>query len=381
MLPRSLLPAPTTGRVVVPRYLDERDHPWLGALLDEYRRFAGRPRRLLDQRLTEPLRVGAPRAAVVRARHVLDRACRAKLSAGIAPRAVRAALFAEGAGGVHRERALDAAAAQLEMTRGEMLARLFADLPSEREHCAPPSSLGPSELALRTNLALAQGLVAASTRVEVRARGNARDLVRHARLRGLICTVRADADGAVWLELSGPLSLFRHTTVYGRALASLLPRLPWCDEFRLEATCMLSGGIRALVIQTGDPIFPANEPKRFDSKLEARFARDFAKRAPDWDLVREPEPVRVGETIVFPDFELRHRRQLDRRWTLEIVGFWTESYLGRKLAHLRQAGIENLILCIDEDRACAREDLPTDASIVRFRRSVDVERVMDVIGG
>jgi len=30
---------------------------------------------------------------------------------------------------------------------------------------------------------------------------------------------------------------------------------------------------------------------------------------------------------VFPDFLLRHRRHRDRSWLLEIVGFWTESYL------------------------------------------------------
>jgi predicted nuclease of restriction endonuclease-like RecB superfamily len=42
--------------------------------------------------------------------------------------------------------------------------------------------------------------------------------------------------------------------------------------------------------------------------------------------------VPVGDTVIFPDFALHHRRDAGRRWLVEIVGFWTADYLARKFA-------------------------------------------------
>ena len=102
-----------------------------------------------------------------------------------------------------------------------------------------------------------------------------------------------------------------------------------------------------LCLATGDPIFPAGEPRAYDSKIEERFARDFRRAARDWEIVREPEPVVAGDALLFPDFVLRHRCDEGERWLLEIVGFWTPSYLATKLERLREAGIPNLLLCND----------------------------------
>jgi len=86
--------------------------------------------------------------------------------------------------------------------------------------------------------------------------------------------------------------------------------------------------------------------------VEERFAREFRRLAPVWDVTREPEPIAAGGTLIFPDFALRHRSDLAREWLLEIVGFWTPDYVARKLALYRSAGLPNLILCIDEGRNC-----------------------------
>src|SRR5262249_42097189 len=155
-----------------------------------------------------------------------------------------------------------------------------------------------------------------------------------------------------------PYSLFRRTLLYGRAMAELIPILGWCQHFRLEATCVVRERDVVLRLASGDPIFPSEEPRYYDSKLEERFARDFRKVARDWDVVREPEPVRAESTLIFPDFALQHRYDPSRRWLLEIVGFWTPGYVEQKLARYRAAGLENLILCIDEQRGCAPGDLP-----------------------
>jgi predicted nuclease of restriction endonuclease-like RecB superfamily len=69
-----------------------------------------------------------------------------------------------------------------------------------------------------------------------------------------------------------------------------------------------------------------------------------------------------------PGFALQHRANPARRCLLEIVGFWTPDYVTRKRARYRCARLANLVLCIDEERNCARTGLSPGARIVRFRR-------------
>jgi predicted nuclease of restriction endonuclease-like RecB superfamily len=78
--------------------------------------------------------------------------------------------------------------------------------------------------------------------------------------------------------------------------------LCWCNHFRIHAECLIDGQAATLTLQSGDPIFPSREPRPFDSKLEQRFAREFARHAADWVLAREPEPVEADGTLIFPDF-------------------------------------------------------------------------------
>jgi predicted nuclease of restriction endonuclease-like RecB superfamily len=181
-------------------------------------------------------------------------------------------------------------------------------------------------------------------------------------------------------SISGPFALFRRTLVYGRALASLLPALGWCSRFRLEADCVLAQEPSGLRLRSEDPIFPGDEPRRFDSRVEeARDARDVARLAPAWNVMREPEAVAAGTTLVFPDFALEHRHD-GRRWLVEILGFWSPEYVARKLAGLRAAGVRNLVLCVAEGRNCGEEALPRDARVVRYRRWVDSAAVLRAIG-
>ncbi len=360
MVPEGLLLYGLRGEIVTPRFLTEHDHPWLRVLLDEYERFVGRPQRELDERLREPLPGVFPFGKQRLALHVLQRLWgRPGRPAMLSPR-IRATVFAEAARSfAPREAVLAAAARELGTSAAEVEAMLFADLPGERLVTSPDRPLSPAELALRANLALTQGLMFRATVVSIELCGNARTLVRHAKLRGLICTVVARGDtGDTVLELSGPFSLFRRTLLYGRALSTLVPLLGWSRRFRLRADCILRDKRVTFGLATGDPVFPADEPRVYDSKIEERFARDFRRAARDWEIVREPEPVVAGDALLLPDFVLRHRCDEGERWLLEIVGFWTPEYLDRKLSLYRKAGLRNLILCIDEDRRCADGDLP-----------------------
>lgn len=400
MLPRALLSLSTraVGDTIVPHYLTERDHPWLRAVLDEHARFVGRRRTELRDRMREPLPVAAPRAKLRVVCHLLDAMARDRTHAAGPPREARWLTFrAALSRPLAREAALADAAAALQVTSAELEAALFADFRSERRVSALPEDLGPARLATEANLAIVSSLIRRALRIRIAAWGNTRALVRQARLAGLICLVKrvddhraalrasgfdvVPSDGAVdgvELEVSGPFALFRHTDVYGRALASLVPRVAWCHRFELVADCVLGRGpaTSRFVLRSGDPIGSGRELTRHDSRLEERFERDFRRAAPAWDVVREPRPVEADGALIFPDFELFHRQQPDRRWLLEIAGFWTAEYLENKLRRLRAAGLDRLVLCIDERRQCAEADLPRDACIVRYRTRIDPAAVL-----
>ena len=400
MLPRTLclLSTRIEGDRILPRYLGERDYPWLRALLDEHARFVGRRRSELLSRLSEPLPVAAPKNKLRLATRVLDRLTLGRIEAEVSPQRVRGSLFrAAAASDEPRQTLLERVAIELGSSAGALETALFADLRSERRVAALSDDYSPSRFAFEINSALVAGLLARAARVRIRAWGNTRALVRQARLGGLICLVRhaeaseglthatldevTDAGTGVILEISGPFVLFRHTAVYGRALASLVPRLTWCNGFELVASCVLARGNRlsTVVVRSGDPIAAGRELERFDSRIEAHFAADFTRAAPDWDLIREPAPFAAAGELVFPDFELVHRRDPGRRWLLEIAGFWTRDYLDRKLEQLRTAHVGRLILCIDETKSCSREQAPAHAHVLHYRRRIDPAAVLAII--
>ena len=391
MLPESAIPFRIVDNRVVPAYLDACDVPWLRVLAEEVDRFRTLPMRELLERLRHPLPCSTPPFKLRAAIAVMLRLWKGEVDAKVAPDKARETLFRAAATQGERSLALAEASQALAVEPAELERGLFADLPGEKLVTAPPAQPSPNDLALRTNQLILRSLLFHARRVRIKAEGATRPLVRQAKLRGLLCSV-TDGSPPI-LDLSGPFTIFRHTLLYGRALGELVQFLPHCAHFKLRADCVLRGQSASLDVQSGDPIFPSEEPKAFDSTLEERFARDLKRAAPDWDLVREPEPVPAGRTLIFPDFLLRHRWNPQRRFLVEILGFWTADYLARKLALLRESGLGNLILCVDESRGdeslphnslpqslLPQSLLPDDARIVRYRRRIDPKQVLAAAG-
>jgi len=386
LLPESVIPFRVADGRVLPAYLDARDVPWLRVLAEEVDRFRALPMRELLERLRQPLPCATPPFKLRAAIAVMLRLWKSEVDAKVAPDKARETLFRAAASQGDRSLAFAEASQALAVDAAELERGLFADLPGEKLVTAPTTLPSPNDLALRTNQLILRSLLFHARRVRIKAEGATRPLVRQIKLRGLLCSV-ADGSPPI-LDLSGPYTIFRHTLLYGRALGELVQFLPHCAHFKLRADCVLRGQMAVLDVQSGDPIFPYEEPKAFDSKLEERFARDLKRAAPDWDLVREPEPVPAGHTLIFPDFLLRHRLCPQRRFFVEILGFWSADYLARKLTLLREAGLGNLILCVDESRGddllphqlLPQSLLPDNARIVRYRRRIDPRQVLAAAG-
>src|SRR5712692_80514 len=179
-------PAP---RPIVPHFLDERDHPWLRCLIEEYERFIGRPQRDLDARLRQPLPCESPPEKLKLAIEALSRAQRGRRTVAVVPpKRARALVFAEAArASAAPEAALSTVADSLGVTIAALRGSLFADLPGERLVAAPARPISATELACRTNLALVQRLLLRATLLRIDVEGHTRALVRQAKWRGLIC--------------------------------------------------------------------------------------------------------------------------------------------------------------------------------------------------
>jgi predicted nuclease of restriction endonuclease-like RecB superfamily len=359
--------------------LDDQDVPWISALIDEMEAAVGRSwREYLERIAALPIRA-APvrRAAVV---HALRSCVSGQQSGTLKAAQIRRHLFGKAAlDAVSRDERLAAVASLFSTTPEQIEVAMWADLTQERIVTMPDGRPTPRIVAAAANLSMIQRALMRCYRVRLRVTGNARAIVSSSTLRGLMTTAQMHDNNTVELCISGPLAVFHRTTVYGRALGAIASQLAWCETFVLEAECEVREQPALLRIAAPVLLPPGKASKRYDSKLEARFSRDFSKAAPDWRLLREPTAVDAGGRLAFPDFLVEHRHDATRRWWIEIVGFWTADYLAQKFATYRAAQLQNIILCIDDRRSVDAADIPIDAKIVRFRKSIAVEEILAIL--
>jgi predicted nuclease of restriction endonuclease-like RecB superfamily len=378
LLASSLLDARVHGGCVVPRYLTERDEVWVRELVAELDGLVGRAARDVDRALSDRIVPRAcasgasPRAARAMA-HVCSRHWPLRTVSPLPPQRVRRIVFEAAAQAATRDEALAVASERLGASREDVLASLFADRPEERRLCAPPAPPSTRELVLRYNLSLLQGLLLRATGVDILARSGVRSVVRYAKLLRLLCTFSATADG-MRIALSGPLSVLRHTTRYGRALATFVPAAVVTPGWSLEARCNLDGREGVLHASCADPIASTHAlPRDYDSAVERCLARDVRRLGTSWSLARETEAIDVGGRLFFPDFTLS--RGADRV-LVEVVGYHTPEYLASKLRALRAAGLRRIVVCVDESLACGSEAICAGA-VLRFRRRVDARALVE----
>ncbi|MEK6609036.1 MAG: DUF790 family protein [Myxococcota bacterium] len=380
MLPEKLLAYGVWDGAVLPSYLTDGDQAWIGRLWEEIDRFAGRRRGDLDEHLAAHETPDVARRARAGAQALLLRLVAGRVDAPADPTELRARVFASAAA-APREAVLAAVASQLGATAAQVERALYADLPEERIVVLPPDPPSPVALVRRYNLALAQGFLLRAERVWVDVAGDARSAIGHARARGLLCvaTHARDRAGAT-IEISGPLSLFRRTTLYGRALASFLAPLAATVDWRLEADCVVHDRAVRFRASARDPLgSDRTPPARFDSAVERALFRDFRRLDSPWEIFRETEPLEAGRRLFFPDFTLVRGDDPSRRAYVEIVGFWTPEYLEAKRQTVRAMGsAAPLVLCVDARLGCGHGDFP-GAEIVTFRRRVDPRAVLEAL--
>ncbi|MFZ5892422.1 MAG: DUF790 family protein [Myxococcota bacterium] len=357
-----------------PRYLTPRDEVWVQKVAIACDAFVGRTVGERDAELPALARAiarehGAAKRVADGVAHVLVRRFTTEVDAVAKPGHVRRVTFEEAAREeiFNRGLALASAAQRLSLTVDAVEHALFADRPSRRKIVADKTPLNAGELVEAYNLALVQGLLVRSEQVRVEVREHVRAVVRFAKLASLLCTYSVCQNGTR-LDVSGPLSILRHTTKYGFALASFFPAVVATAGFRLEARCVLGGEPMLVRIDACDRIARTHKlPRDADSAVERALARDIRRLGTPWTLVRESDAISIGGRSFFPDFTLRHPDGFLA--LVEVVGFYTPEYLRSKLGALRGAATRPLIVCIDESLACDDGEIP--GAILRFKRRID----------
>jgi len=268
------------------------------------------------------------------------------------------------------------AARSLGITDHQVEIALWSDLPRERPVELPSGRPSELELAAIANVHLIQRALRKAQSIVLRIWGDAGAIIRAASARGLLSTVSVGTQGDTILEIVGPLALFHRTAVYGRAIAGLVPFLAGCKRFEVELSAQ--SPTHPYTVHLASPILlPAPPTELSESSVRARLARDLVRRA-RLTVTAIPPPIIAGIRLVCPDLLVDLPGV---RWHLEIVGFWTTEYLARKLARYHDAGIKNVIFCIDELRGCENDDaLPDNARVIGYRRFVDPDHVLEMIG-
>lgn len=247
-------------------------------------------------------------------------------------------------------------------------------------------------LLTRYNLALAQAVLYDATEMRIRVWDHFGTVFSYVKLFGLMHRLypidtdgtRAEsADRAAGYEalLDGPSSLFTQSRKYGIRMANFLPALPLCNRWEMEADILAddtSGdrlffdldhteGLRSHYSSRGD----------FDSDLERTFARKWERTNTDWKLTRERDVLDLGNEVMIPDFAVEHPD--GRRAMLEIVGFWTPEYLEKKLAKIRAADTDHLLLAVSERLQCDEDDFGAAADrVLWFKTGIQVYDVVDL---
>lgn len=155
--------------------------------------------------------------------------------------------------------------------------------------------------------------------------------------------------------VQGTTSTLKPTDRYGSAIAKLIPLIVFNTRWFLKAPILkrtITGKVKQYYFEIDNKqqsLFELTEKRKliqpmdqledyavksmiFDSIVEEKFARKFTSISTGWNIIREPDPLVLLDGRAFiPDFMFE---KYGKKVYFEIVGFWTEEYLKRKISKI-----------------------------------------------
>ncbi len=297
---------------------------------------------------------------------LLERKCVFEAESYIDPRIARKTVFTEAnkysliATEELKKIVLSTAASTLNITTKQLETSLWSDLDQEIK-LKEVNYIAPDDLLKQYNMSLTQTLLFRATSIKFQTSENCKRIFRHIKYLGLMYAIEKD-EGLFKITVDGPMAMFKLTERYGTSFAKLFSILVEANEWKLNATLISGGRDSPRIVQLeldsvsvggviGKSSFEPQQFSAFDSSVEEKFARHFAALGSGWRVKREPEPLVVGRHIMIPDFGFEKDGM---KAYLEIVGFWTEDYLSKKIQKLKQVNERNMIIAVDKNLSCSR---------------------------
>lgn len=393
MLPSELLITRIRKDRIYPDFaqLDAEHLELAEELIDVYRNFAGKKKSEIDE-LLEELEQGLNFKRVRGLRTLLERRCNFTSKFAIEPVLARRAVFEAAnrkriSNQNERAEVIESVANNLTVSAEDLEHSLWADQESEviLEDFEP---LTPEDLLKWYNLSLAQTLLFKSTGMTIAVKGNAKEIFRAIKYFGLMYLQEAGTK----VRIEGASSLLKLSEKYGTSLARLLPVIVKSDSWTIDAEIVVrrdnTPRIYHFIMDSRDSnLLRSEAPMRealvtkFDSSIEKKFYNEFLSLpvAKSWELIREPDVIFTSKGVFIPDFKFMHK-EMNIETYFEIVGFWTESYIKRKLAKLRALPF-TMLVAINKNLACFNAEpfgfgLGLDQPVIQYSKKVPIGDVV-----
>ncbi len=268
--------------------------------------------------------------------------------------------------------------------------RLYADLPEFRS-IQSFDELSGEALLHRYNIAQVQGLLLRAQKIRFtifdKDLVTRRRLLQKLRFCRLLAEFVENPDGALQLDISGPLAMFDQAQSYGMRLCQFFPYVLLVSKWELEATVKLGESFYELKVDSSRNMtshyrsFTGYIPEEFRAFIKA-FNDLPAKDRRAWRVEESQEHLNLGQqSYSFPDLTLRHESGALRH--VELFHRWHEAELRKRLEVLAACKDVPLILGVSMELskteglegllARAKE---TGISIFTFRQFPTVKAIM-----
>ncbi len=375
MLPKALLIVYKRKGIVIPKYLDNTKVAEL--LLTEFKKHIGHTQADLLQRINGLDREIHIDYKLIRGLSTLiKRKCLFKPRSTINSREIRTFLFEKGfaLNELERNTILEEASNKYSMSKDNIEESIYADLPEE-QILKDMEPITAEELSRSYNLSLTQTLLFHATEFKISVQSNFQPIFRNIKMHGLMYEIENDE-----ITITGPLSLFKKTKKYGTSYAKLVPLILSSNKWSITAQIEMRAGSEAKIylftLNSSDNIlfpFQTEAKIHFDSEVESQFYKEFSVYNTGWELRREPTVIKAGPYAIIPDFSFsRYGKEL----YLEIVGFWTQEYLEKKIRKLNLSQ-SKIIVAVNQNLNCNKGNFKGD--VIFFEKKVPIKPILNIL--
>jgi|Deesub1362B_J571_1020462.scaffolds.fasta_scaffold00231_34 hypothetical protein len=387
MLPKDLLEVRKYKGKMFPRFAGEREYPLAEQIIGIFKAGKGKKYGSIMAALkkVENARNYRKVRGFVR---VIENFCIEKVCpfdvSHLDPVKVRLYLFERGyvTSKKDRQQVIELAARYFRVSPMDVEKVMFADMDEELV-VAEVREISPDELIRLYNLSLLQTAIFNCLRLTFWTSSNHKEIFRRIKWLGLMYELYEeegkDEEGKILISVTGAASILKMTRKYGTSIAKLIPSILKADEWWIRAEILDENTNRIYLLELDyrqGHLFPEYDERiEFDSSLEEEFERKV-RAITGAEVIREPDVIKAGRYAFIPDFLVRRG---EKEVYVEIVGFWTEEYLKKKMEKIRQVNVPLIVIAREEygkEYCSKKRGIKADEDVIFFSTKIPYNEVI-----